>query len=455
MPESFEHILVLDTGGTSARSIVKKLRALGVSSVLQSAARPEITENTKGAIIAGNGIVLKATEGVCREILNLPVPVLALGINAEVVLHAVGGETENAAFEKRASRVEFSHDSLFTDLTEGDRYFERLPQARLPDTAVSIARAEGHVSAYRLKNQSLIGAFFSVESNDPDGLKMLENFTRIVCRCAFDWNMERYLARAVSETSRSFPAGKVVVACSGGLLSTVSFLIANRAMHQRAECVLVDTGLLPKGEIEHAQKAIFDASGREMIVLDAKDELFSRLRGVTNIREKRDIVYKTIHETIMDGTGQEMIASFTGGFSPTDGLFRDEVRALGTLLGLNDAFVTRRPFPGGGLAVRISGAVTKEKTDLLKSADHVFESEIRSSGLDKKLWQYYASLIGTDAGECIILHALLSDSHSGGYAYRLPYDVIEKTVMRTMELCPNAEGIMYDVSGRWAPLFSL
>ena len=85
----------------------------------------------------------------------------------------------------------------------------------------------------------------------------------------------------------------------------------------------------------------------------------------------------------------------------------------------------------------------------------MIESEIKLSGLDKKLWQYYASLIHTDAGEFIILHALLSGDHASGYAYRLPYDVIEKTVMRAMEICPDAEGVLYDVSGRWAPLFSL
>ncbi|MBQ2433437.1 MAG: hypothetical protein II266_03325, partial [Clostridia bacterium] len=98
---------------------------------------------------------------------------------------------------------------------------------------------------------------------------------------------------------------------------------------------------------------------------------------------------------------------------------------------------------------------TREKIAVIKKADHVFESEIRSSGLDKKLWQYYASLINTDSGEFIILHALLPGDHAGGYAYRLPYDVIEKTVMRAMEICPDAEGVLYDVSGRWTPLFSL
>lgn len=455
MPESFEHIMVIDTGGTSARSIAKKLRALGVSSVLSSAARFEHGENTKGAVIAGNGIVLKAAEGAEERIMNFPSPVLALGVNTEILLNAVGGENETVAFEKRASHVEFFEDELFAGLTEGDRYFDRLWNVHLPDTAVPVARAEGLPCAYRIKDKPLYGAFFTVESNDPDGLKMLENFARNVCGCAFDWNMERYLSCAISKVQDAFPSGRVIVACSGGLLSTVLFLVANRALGDRAECVIVDTGLLPKGEIEYARTAVLEASRRDVTVLDAREEMLSSLQGVIGAREKRDIIYRTIHEKIRDKADHVLFPSLTGGFSPTDGLFRDEVRALGRILGLNDAFLSRRPFPGGGLAVRICGEVTQEKIRRIKNADHVFENEIRVSGLDKKLWQYYASLIGTDAGEFIILHALLPADHAGGYAYRLPYDVIEKTVMRTMELCPDAEGVLYDVSGRWIPLFSL
>ncbi len=455
MPESFEHICVFDTGGTSARSIVKKLRALGVSSVLVGADRREFHENTKGAILAGNGIVLKAAEGAKEAILASTVPVLALGANAEIVLSALGGEMETVAFEKRASHVEFMESALFSGLSEGDRYFERLPDARLPAGISAVARAEGKVSAYHAPDRNIFGAFFTVESNDPDGLKMLENFAREVCRCAFDWNMESYLTLASDKVRSVLSEGRAVVACSGGLMSTVSFLAVNRALGDRAECAIVDTGLLPKGEIEQAKKAVLEASGREIQVIDAREETLLRLKGVKDAREKREIVYSVIHESIRTLADHVIFPSFTGEFSLVGGLFRDEVRALGRILGLKEDFLSKRPFPGGGLAVRISGEVTDRKIGMLKNADHVFESEIRLSGLDRKLWQYYASLIGTDAGEFVILHALLSGDHAGGYAYRLPYDVIEKTVMRVMELCPDAEGILYDVSGRWAPLFSL
>jgi len=455
MPENLEHICVFDTGGTSARSIVKKLRALGVSSVLVGADRRTFHKNTKGAILAGNGIVLKATEGAKEAILASSVPILALGANAEIVLKAMGGETETAVFEKRASHVEFMESALFSGLSEGDRYFEKLPDARLPMGSSMIARAEGKVSAYYVPDRDIFGAFFTVESNDPDGLKMLENFARDVCGCAFDWNMESYLERVTSQTQSVLPEGRAVVACSGGLMSTVSFLMMNHALGDRAECAIVDTGLLPKGEIEQAKKAIFEASGREIRVIDARNEILLRLMGVKDAREKREIVYSVIHDCLRTLAEHVIFPSFTGDFSPVGGLFRDEVRALGRILGLNEEFLSKRPFPGGGLAVRVSGEVTEKRLEILKNADHVFESEIRSSGLDRKLWQYYASLIGTEAGEFIILHALLPGDHAGGYAYRLPYDVIEKTVMRAMELCSDAEGILYDVSGRWAPLFSL
>ncbi|MBQ1258098.1 MAG: hypothetical protein IIX93_12615, partial [Clostridia bacterium] len=359
------------------------------------------------------------------------------------------------AFQKKAIHVEFMDNPLFSSLTGGDRYFESLPDARLPASSVAIARAEGKVSAYHAPDREIYGAFFTVESNDPDGLKMLENFARDVCGCAFEWSMEKYLDHVVSEIRRGFPEGRAVVACSGGLLSTVSYLLFNRALGERAVCAIVDTHLLPKGEIGQAKKAIFDATGREIVVVDAGEETLLRLEGVKDAREKRERVYKVIHERVSGIAEHVIFPSFTGEFSPTGGLFRDEVRALGRILGMKDEFLFKRPFPGGGLAVRVSGEATRKKISILKNADHVFESEIKLSGLDKKLWQYYASLIHTDAGEFIILHALLSGDHASGYAYRLPYDVIEKTVMRAMEICPDAEGVLYDVSGRWAPLFSL
>lgn len=455
MPVQFDTICVLDTGGPQAGSIVKKLRALGVASVLLSAARPDMDANIKGAVIAGNGIVLKATEGALENILSFSFPMLFLGASAEIALTHLGGNVQKSAIEKRAAHVEFLESRLFSSLSEGDRYFERLQDVTLNDCLRATARAEGHVCAFEHAEKNIFGAFFDIEKNDPDGLAILENFARAVSGCVFSWNMDEYLNYTRENMRAMYPSGKVTVACSGGLLSAVTAVIAKSALHDRAGAVMVDTGLLPKEEMETARRAIFDACGMEVFVIDAKDEIRLALKGVVKTREKRDIVYKIIRKVLKSDVSHVLFASGTDEFSPVHGLFREEVRTLGKILGLNDSFLSRRPFPGAGLAVRISGEITEEKIECLKKADAIFESEIKNASLDKKLWQYYASLIEAETGAFIVLHALLSSDSLNGYAYRLPYDVIERTVMRVMEETAFPEGILYDVSGRMAPLFSL
>ena len=455
MPIHFDHICVYDTGGTLAGSIAKTLRALGVASVLLSAAHPEADFQAKGAILAGNGIVLKAAPGALENILSAPYPILALGANAETVLTFLGGKTGNPVIQKRASRVKFLSCGLFDSLMEGERYFDLLPEVSLDEHTRAIARAEGRVCAYENRDKNRFGAFFSIEKNDPDGLKMLENFARSLCGCSFSWNTEACLRFAAGRMADLFPSGRITVACSGGLLSGVSAMIAFYALGERAQAVMADTGLIPESELKTANEALCEASGRFIPIIDIKDEIHGALKGVTSMLKKRDVVFKTLFRALKEPDNQVLFASGTDDFSPVDGLFRDEVRALGKLLGLSEAFLNRRPFPGAGLAVRMSGEITEEKTMCLMKADAIFEEEIRLSALDKKLWQYYASLVEAETGPFIVLHALISSDCVNGYACRLPYDVIERTVMRIMEESSYPEGILYDVSGRFAPHFSL
>lgn len=455
MPTHFDHILVIDTGGTQAGSIAKKLRALGVASVLHSAARAEFSAGTKGAVIAGNGIVLKAAQGALDKIIKEKKPVLALGESAEAVFCALGGQTGKAAAEDRAAPVQFYSHPLFSGCTDGDRYFKRLPHISPEGDFSEIARAEGGACAFENTKHRVYGAFFTVEKNDPDGLSMLRNFSEGICGCALNWSMEVYLEYAAEAMKEALPSGRVTVAYSGGLLSAVTALIAFYALGDRAQAVMADTGLSLPDDNETAKQALFEASGRSVQMIDIKNDIRDALKGLSKTREKRDAVYKTISKALSQTSSHVLFAAGTDAFSPVEGLFREEVRELGKILGLTEAFLARRPFPGAGLAVRISGEVTDEKLDCLIKADAVFENEIRLNHLDKKLWQYYASLVDAETGPFIVLHALLPSDQVNGYAYRLPYDVIERTVVSIMEKSAYPEGILYDVSGRMAPLFSL
>ena len=176
------------------------------------------------------------------------------------------------------------------------------------------------------------------------------------------------------------------------------------------------------------------------------------LSGAADTREKHERVVKTLRDALLN-EGRAIVrgAGQPGDFSllPLNALYREEIRELGELLGLPPRLLSRQPFPESGLAIRMSGEATAEKLELLRESDAAFCEEIETAGLDRKLHRYYATLTGTDTGAyAVVLHALVSPDTVSGYAFRLPYDVIERAVMRILKNLSAVEGVLYDVTGR-------
>ncbi len=453
---NIKRITVIDTGGVTARAIARRLRALKSFAVIEDAAglSPEsFSERVIGVVIAGDCSALSADNSSLTAALASGLPVLALGLNAGALSEAMGGSIAGLRVEKSTSPVKFAPCALFDGVSACDRYFERALDIVLPEGADCIAEGgDGFTAAFADMSRGIYAVQFNVESNDPDGMKILKNFASSVCADAGAWTMPAFLDECISSLRAACPTGEVVVAVSGGVMSTVAAALAARAFGERAKFVMCDTGLLRKGETKRVADMFSTELGITIKIIDLSREIYDSLAGASGKKQKREAVMRVMLKALT-GEGDCIVrgSGRAGTFAlvPLETLFKEEAKELGELMGLNAALLARQPFPESGLALRVSGEVTPEGISLLREVDDIFTGEIEAAGLDKKLWQYYATLSAADDGEySIALHALVSSESLAGYAFRLPYDLIERTVMRVMRDNPKVGGVLYDVTGR-------
>ncbi len=451
-----KRITVIDTGGITARAIARRLRTLKSFAVIEdvSGSSPEsFSERVIGVVIAGDCSALNGDNSLLAPVLSSGLPVLALGLNAGALAAAMGGSAAEMRVEKSTAPVKFAPCVLFDGVSACDRYFERALDLVLPEGVDCIAEGgEGFTAAFSDMSRSIYAVQFNVESNDPDGMKILKNFASSVCSDNGEWTMPAFLDECIASLQAACPAGEVAVAVSGGVMSNVAAALSLRAFGERAKFVLCDTGLLRKEEAKRVADILAAELHISVKTIDISNNIFASLAGASGKKQKREAVMRTMLKAL-SGEGDCIVRGLGRGGSfalvPLETLFKEEAKELGELLGLNPSLLSRQPFPESGLALRMQGEVTPEGIGLLREVDDIFTSEIEAAGLDKKLWQYYATLSLADDGEySIALHALVSSESLAGYAFRLPYDLIERTVMRILRENPNVGGVLYDVTGR-------
>lgn len=449
-------IVVIDTGGTSAHALYGRIRKLKAFSVIREAQNLEpeaFSGNVKGIVIAGNAQALSINPACIKSAIDSGLPVLALGKNARFLLFALGGHAERLDFREGAMGTTFDSSPLFEGLSDADRYFERADAFTLPPSLTPIAFSkDGWISAFSDADKRIFGLQFGVESNDPDGMRMMKNFLSNVCGMNEEWTMPAYLDRITRTLSDSYPTGRVVAAVSGSVRSVVSAMIAIRAFQSRVTCVMLDTGLLKKGETERVKKLFEEEIGIPLITIDISNEVFDALKGAHAKGDKHERIRKKMLKALLN-YGDIVVrgAGFGGSFeiAPTNLLLREEAREIAELIGLPESVMDTKPFPETGFANRIGGEVTREKAALISDADECFSSEIRDSSIDKKLFNYFVTLEPSEEGGfSLILHALMSREGLIGYAFRMPYDVIERTVIRILSSKSEITGVFYDVTGR-------
>lgn len=424
--------------------------------------------NPKGIILSGAGE--NVLDGMDFALLNLNVPVLALDGAAAVLCAHFGGSFSPAVTDRGFVTLGFEKCPLFDEVSSGERMIGALDELSLSDALSPIATATERVIGFRHKVLPLYAMQYPIERNDPDAAQMLANFAAI-CGMEPDWDDDVIIERAVRAIRAAAPEGRVLCAVSGGVDSAVCAKLTSMAVGDRLQCVFVDTGMFRQHEPEEVIRRFMDHMNLVVAHVDAHDSFLRALSGVTNPRDKERIAGQLMNQillkqlafdpeikTVILGTNFNDV--FFGGVSansipdtvqicePIRDLFKEEVRRLSATLSLPAAFTSRQPFPASGLALRVFGSLTEERLQLLREADAIFVEEIHEGGHDRRLWQYYATLIDSPdvPGSYAVCLRATQSAGGGANAARIPYDVLERAAERIRKELNGVTRIVYDLT---------
>lgn len=428
----------------------------------------EIRQMTpRGVIIASESL---SPEDVDASLLELDMPLLFLSGAAVWLCRHFGGQVGQELGQAGAVTLDLAQDQLFEEIEGGERILHGARELLLPEGLLPLATATQQVIGFKHGEKPLYALQYQIERNDPDGAQLLYNFACHVCGCQEEWTEENMIAHAVERLRQAAPEGRVLCAVSGGVDSAVCAKLASMAVGNRLVCVFVDTGLFRQGEPDRVIHTFMDSLGLAVAHVDAKETFLRALSGVsgwddkeriasqlmTQVLKKQLIYDPDIHTLVMGTNYNDALAGFSSELDdgklticePIRLFFKDEVRRLGTALGLPETIVHRQPFPSSGLALRVMGVVTEERLEYLRTADACFTEEICQGGYDRRLWQYYANLVESPDrphSYAICLRAVQAQQ-DGGVAARMPADVLERTTRRIMEELPCVSRVVYDLT---------
>ncbi|MDR1569560.1 MAG: hypothetical protein LBS72_03610 [Oscillospiraceae bacterium] len=464
-----DKILVLDMDTYGSISIARKLRSQHIYCKIlpgDSAASEVAAQDASGIVWAGQESDLRPLD---EGILNLDTPMLAVGAAALQLADMLGAQSDGSILTDTTAPVEYDAQLLFEGISSGERWFSRAERLTLSPNLMSIAKANGVDVGFCDKNRSLYGLQFSFERNDPDGVEMLANFCVQICGCTKWWSTEAFVERATSELARLAGNGLLICALSGGVDSSVCAMLCKRAVGSRMRPVFIDTGLMRQGEDRRIEsfcrqqlnsdltredarelfldrlKCISDPCGKEQAVNGAFWEALTRSVGCE--AESATLVLGTNYSEVLDGDGSSDIdreyAPFRAVVEPLIELFKDEVRAVGELLGLPQSIIQMQSFPATGLAGRILGEVDAGRLNILRAADVIFQEEIEAAGQERRLRQYYAML--TDSRDTTLVLRALSGGEKATAA-RLPFDLLGRVVERVGADLPGVKHVYYELT---------
>jgi len=500
-----ENIVVLDFGGQYNQLIARRVRDLNVyCEVLSydSSIQKIKSKNPKGIIFTGGPSVVTDIDApiIDKDIFELGIPILGICYGCQLMGYLMGGQVGKAE-QKEYGKAELTvnTDNLLFDGIKNESvcwmshtYFV----TKTPDDFDVIGTTKTcPTAAFCNIEKKLYGVQFHPEVvHTEEGNKILKNFLYKICQCKGDWIMTDIANEMVKSIKEKIGNKKVLCALSGGVDSSVAAVIVHKAVGKQLTCVFVDHGLLRLNEGDEVEEIFRKQYDMNLIRVNAEDRFLDKLEGVSNPEKKRKIIGKefirlfeeeakkighvdylvqgTIYPDVIEsGTknsavikshhnvgGLPDVVDFEEIVEPLRDLFKDEVRAVGTALGIPDFLVHRQPFPGPGLAIRIIGDVTKEKLDILRQTDFVFRDEIAKAGLDREIWQYFTVLtglrsVGVQGDErtysyTIALRAVTSlDAMTADWA-RIPYDVLEAISVRMVNEVPNVNRVVYDVTSK-------
>lgn len=503
-----EMVIVIDFGGQYNQLVARRVRECNVYCEIYSY-KTDIEKikamNPKGIILTGgpNSCYEPGAPSCTDELFNLGIPVLGLCYGAQLMMHVLGGKVEKAPvreYGKTEVMVETS-SPLFTDVTPNTicwmSHFDYISKVA-PGFDICAHTADCPVAAAENRDKNLYAIQFHPEVlHTQEGTKMLSNFVRGVCGCSGDWKMDAFVENTIKEIRAKVGNGKVLLALSGGVDSSVAAGLLSRAIGKQLTCVFVDHGLLRKNEGDEVEQ-VFGPNGQfdlNFIRVNAQERYYSKLAGVTEPERKRKIIGEefirvfeeeakkigavdflaqgTIYPDVVEsGLGGEsaVIKSHhnVGGLpdyvdfkeiiEPLRNLFKDEVRKAGLELGIPEKLVFRQPFPGPGLVIRIIGEVTAEKVRIVQDADYIYREEIAKAGLDRSIGQYFAALtnmrsVGVMGDErtydyAVALRAVNTVDFMTAEAAEIPFDVLQTVMSRIINEVRGVNRVFYDLTSK-------
>ena len=502
-----QNIVVLDFGGQYNQLIARRVRECGVYCEVKPYTTPvDVIRamNPIGMIFTGgpNSVYDPAAPQADPELFQLGVPVLGICYGCQLLAHNLGGRVIAAAEDtaREYGKTETFFDTsckLFKGLPEtgvswmshGD-YMEKVPEgfrlyahsAACPNVAIAD------------EERGFYGVQFHPEVNHTEhGSDMIRNFLYQVCGAKGDWTMGDYKKNAIRQIREKVGGGKVLLALSGGVDSSVAAALLAEAVGKQLTCVFVDHGLMRLNEGDEVEAA-FAKWDIQFIRANAGERFLNQLAGVTEPEQKRKIIGEefirvfeaeakkigqvdylvqgTIYPDVIEsGLGSAAVIKshhYVGGLpdyvdfkeiiEPLRMLFKDEVRQLGRELGLPEYLVSRQPFPGPGLAIRCLGEVTGDKLDLLRQADFIFRDEIAKAGLEHTMDQYFAVLTnmrsvgvqgdGRTYDYTVVLRSVTTSDFMTADWTRIPYDVLDRVSVRIVNEVPHVNRIAYDITSK-------
>ena len=514
-----ELVIVMDFGGQYNQLVARRVRECNVYCEIYSYKTPleKIKEmNPKGIILTGgpNSCYLEDSPTYSKELFELGIPVLGLCYGAQLMQHVLGGKVERAnvrEYGKSILLVDQPQSKILKGVPETSTvwmsHFDYISKIA-PGFEISAHTADCPVAAAECSEKNLYAIQFHPEVlHTQEGTKMLHNFVRGVCGCAGTWKMDAFVENTIKEIREKVGDGKVLLALSGGVDSSVAAGLLSRAIGKQLTCVFVDHGLLRKNEGDEVE-SVFGPEGQfdlNFIRVNAQERYYSKLAGVTEPEAKRKIIGEefirvfeeeakkigavdflaqgTIYPDVVEsGLGGESavikshhnvgglpdFVDFKEIIEPLRDLFKDEVRKAGLELGIPEHLVFRQPFPGPGLGIRIIGEVTGDKVRIVQDADYIYREEVdKAVEVYKKengkapAWmpnQYFAALtnmrsVGVMGDErtydyAVALRAVNTIDFMTAESAEIPFEVLQTVMSRIINEVRGVNRVFYDLTSK-------